>query len=305
MTTTTTTATRTGTGWWWGAWPGFGAQALLGSSVAVISVTNRLPVLGVQAARYALAAFAVAALARIAGVRLVVPDRRELVRVVGGALTGLVGFNLATILGTRHAGPAALGAAVACIPVVLALAGPLSQRRRPARDVVAGAVVVSLGAVLVTGLGGADPVGVAMGLALIGCEAAFTLFGAPVLPRMGAWSYSAATAAVAAVVFAVLSLLVERPAVGTFLHLPVIAAIAYLGVVATAVAFVLWFTGVRRLGPGTVGLCAGVAAPAAALVGAALGDPLPGPGAWVGMAVIAAGLVLGFGGVGGRGRARG
>ncbi|MBU4213992.1 MAG: hypothetical protein KJ792_04975, partial [Actinobacteria bacterium] len=71
MTTTTTTTMRTASGWWWGAWPGLGAQALLGSSVAVISVTNRLPVLGMQAARYALAALAVAALARIAGVRLV------------------------------------------------------------------------------------------------------------------------------------------------------------------------------------------------------------------------------------------
>lgn len=281
-------------GLWWAAWPGLGAQVLLGSSVAVISATNQLPVLAVQAVRYALAAVTVVALARVARVRLVRPSGVDLLRVIGGALSGLVGFNLATIVGSRHAHAAALGAAVACIPVVLALVGPLTRRQRPARAVVLGAVVVSGGAVAVTGVGGADPVGVAAGLALIGCEAAFTLFGAPALPRMGAWSYSAATSTVAAAVFAVASLAVERPEAAMFWRPEVLAAVLYLGVVATAVAFVLWFTGVARLGPGTVGLCAGVAAPAAALVGAALGAPLPGLVAWLGMAAIAAGLLLGL-----------
>jgi len=131
-------------------------------------------------------------------------------------------------------------------------------------------------------------------VALIGCEAGFTLFGAPALPRMGAWSYSAATATVAAVVFAALSLLVEHPDPAILSRPVALGAVAYLGVVATAVAFVAWFTGVQRLGPGTVGLCAGVAAPAAALIGAALGDPLPRPGAWVGMALVAAGLLVGL-----------
>ncbi|RYV50515.1 hypothetical protein [Pengzhenrongella frigida] len=53
-------------------------------------------------------------------------------------------------------------------------------------------------------------------------------------------------------------------------------------------------SGVQRLGAGTVGLCAGIAAPAAALIGALFSAPFPARGAWLGMAVIAAGLLIGF-----------
>lgn len=269
-------------------------MVLLGSSVAVIAATQHLPMLGVQAARYAVAAVTIAILARAFGIRLVLPRRGDIGWVIGGAVAGLVGFNLATIVGTRHAEPGLFGAAVACIPIALAIAGPLTQRRRPSPQVVAGAIVVSVGAVAVTGWGRGDAIGILMAASLIAFETGFTLLGARALPRMGPWSYSAATAAVAATVFAVLSALVERPALASFAEPGAVAAIVYLGAVATAVAFVLWFTGVQRLGSGTVGLCAGIAAPAAALIGAAFGAPLPSLGSWFGMAVIAVGLLVGF-----------
>lgn len=269
-------------------------MVLLGSSVAVIAATQHLPVFGVQAARYAVAAVTLVALARPFGVRLVLPRRGDIVWVVGGAMSGLVGFNLATVVGTRHAEPGLLGAAVACIPIALAIAGPLTQRRRPSPHVVTGAIVVSIGAVAVTGWGRGDGIGIVMAASLIVFEAGFTLMGSRALPRMGPWSYSAATAMVAAISFAVLSALVERPAPASFTQPEAVAAILYLGAIATAIAFVLWFTGVQRLGSGTVGLCAGIAAPAAALVGALFGAPLPSLGAWLGMAIIAAGLLIGF-----------
>jgi drug/metabolite transporter (DMT)-like permease len=269
-------------------------MVLLGSSVAVIAATQHLPVFGVQAARYAVAAVTLVVLARTFGIRLVLPRRGDIAWVVGGALSGLVGFNLATVVGTRHAEPGLLGAAVACIPIALAIAGPLTQRRRPSPQVVTGAIVVSIGAVAVTGWGRGDAIGIVMAASLIVFEAGFTLMGARALLRMGPWSYSAAAAVVAALVFAVLSALVERPAPSSFAQPDAVAAVLYLGAVATAIAFVLWFTGVQRLGSGTVGLCAGIAAPAAALIGALFGAPLPSLGAWLGMAVIAAGLLIGF-----------
>lgn len=95
--------------------------------------------------------------------------------------------------------------------------------------------------------------------------------------------------------FAALSALIEHPDLAAVVQPAMLGAMVYLGVISTAVAFVLWFTGVRRLGVASVGLCAGVAASAASLIGAALGDPLPGPGAWIGMGLIAVGLVIGFG----------
>jgi drug/metabolite transporter (DMT)-like permease len=281
-------------GLWWGAWPGLAGMVLLGSSVAVIAATQHLPMLGVQAARYAVAAVTLVILARAFGIRLVLPRRGDIGWVIAGALSGLVGFNLATIVGTRHAEPGLLGAAVACIPIALAIAGPLTQCRRPSPHVMAGAIVVGIGAVAVTGWGRGDPIGILMAALLVVFEAGFTLLGARALPRMGPWSYSAATAAVAAIIFTVLSAFVERPALASFAEPGAVAAIVYLGAVATAVAFVLWFTGVQRLGSGTVGLCAGIAAPAAALIGAGFGAPLPSLGAWLGMAIIAVGLLIGF-----------
>jgi drug/metabolite transporter (DMT)-like permease len=155
-------------------------------------------------------------------------------------------------------------------------------------------VIVSAGAVAVTGWGRADLIGVIMAVALIGCEAGFTLLGAQALPRMGPWGYSAATSLVAAVVFAGLSVAVERPTLAAFLALRSIAAILYLGVVVTAIGFGLWFTGVQRMGAGSAGLCAGLAPPSAALLGIMFGAPTPSLGVWAGMVAIAAGLVLGF-----------
>jgi len=269
-------------------------MALLGSSVAVIDATRALPVFALQSARYAVAVVAIVVFARLFGVPLVLPRLRDLGWVLGGAATGLIGFNLATIVGTAHAEPAFLGAAVGCIPLVLALAAPLTAGRRPAPRLVVGAVIVSAGAIAVTGWGRADLLGVLMGLALIACEAGLTLFGARALPRMGAWSYSAATCAVAALVFGVLSVVAERPDPAVLMSPTALGAVVYLGAIATALAFVLWFTGVGRMGADAAGLCAGTAAPTAAIVAASLGAALPSLGAWLGMAAIALGLVVGF-----------
>ncbi|KAB2810638.1 DMT family transporter [Pimelobacter simplex] len=276
-------------------WPGLAAMVLLGSSVAVIDATGDLPVLGLQALRYLVATVAIVLLARLLRVRLVRPGRADAVWIAGGAACGLVGFNLATIVGTRHAEPALLGAAVACIPIVLAVAGPLAVGERPAPRVVLGAAVVTVGAVAVTGAGRGDALGIAMAALLVVCEAGLTLCGARVLHRLGPWTYSAATCAVAAVVFAVLSAATELPEAGALVEPVALAATVYLGAIATAVAFVLWFVGLGRTGPGAAGLCAGAAAPAAALLAVALGGPAPSYGTWVGIGVIAAGLGIGFG----------
>ena len=141
MPTTSPTATapsRTAGLGWWALWPGLAAMALLGSSVAVIDATRTLPVFALQSARYAVDVAAIVVFARIFQVRLVLPRFRDLGWVLGGAATGLVGFNLATIVGTAHAEPAFLGAAVGCIPLVLALAAG----RRPSPRLVVSAVVV-------------------------------------------------------------------------------------------------------------------------------------------------------------------
>jgi drug/metabolite transporter (DMT)-like permease len=57
---------------------------------------------------------------------------------------------------------------------------------------------------------------------------------------------------------------------------------------------VLWYGAVGHLGAGRAGLLTGVAPVAAALGGVALGLPMPGPAVWLGIAGVAAGLIVGL-----------
>jgi hypothetical protein len=72
------------------------------------------------------------------------------------------------------------------------------------------------------------------------------------------------------------------------------AAVAYLAVLVTAAAFVLWYSAVASLGAGTVGLLTGVAPISAALTGMVTGGRAPGPLVWTGMLVVVAGLAAGL-----------
>ena len=266
----------------------------VGGSVAVSSVLAGAPMLTAEAVRYAIACALLVTLARLAGQRLFMPRGAEWLWLSGIAVAGLVVFNVALVQGSRHAEPAVLGVAVACVPSLLAVVGPLLDRSRPRPAVIAAALVVTGGAALVQGLGRADAVGVAWAAVVFGCEAAFTLLAVPVLGRHGPWGVSVHSTWLAVVIFAALGLTREGPAAVTRLHAADWLAIAYLAVAVTAVAFVLWYTSVGRLGPGRAGLLTGVAPAAAAICGVLLGGPAPRPLVWVGMAVVACGLILGL-----------
>jgi drug/metabolite transporter (DMT)-like permease len=97
----------------------------------------------------------------------------------------------------------------------------------------------------------------------------------------------------AAAQLTVLGALTEGPAAVTELRLPHVLAMAHLALVVTALAFVLWYSAVGRIGSARAGLLTGVAPVAAAAVGVLLGSALPGPGVWAGIALVATGLVVG------------
>jgi drug/metabolite transporter (DMT)-like permease len=203
-------------------------------------------------------------------------------------------FNVGLVQGAHHAEPAVLGVAVACVPPLLAVAGPLLERSRPRLAMVAAALVVTGGAGLIEGLGRTDSTGIAWAAVVFGCEVAFTLLAVPVLGRHGPWGVSVHTTWMATVMFAVIGLVHEGPAAVTRLTGHDWLATAYLAVAVTAVAFVLWYSGVSRLGPGRAGLLTGVAPVAAAVTGVLLGGPAPRPQVWAGIAVVVAGQVFGL-----------
>jgi len=273
---------------------GTGAMVCVGGSVAVSGVLAQALVFTAEGLRYAVACLILLVLARLAGRPLARPRGTEWLWLSGVAATGLVLFNVALVAGSRHAEPAVLGVAVACVPSLLALIGPLLEGSRPRAAGVAAALVVTCGAVLVQGVGRADGLGIAWAALVFGCEAAFTLLAIPVLGRHGPWGVSVHTTWIAAVIFAAIGLAREGPAAAIRLGPEDWLAVGYLAVAVTAAAFVMWYSSVGRLGASRAGLLTGVAPVAAAAVGVLLGGPAPRPLVWAGIAVVATGLALGL-----------
>jgi drug/metabolite transporter (DMT)-like permease len=271
-------------------------MVFVGGSVAVSGVLTHAPLFTVQALRYAVACLLLIGFARASGRAVSRPRGAEWLWLIGVAVSGLLVFNVALVHGSRHAEPAVLGVAVACVPVLMAIIGPLLEGHRPRATVLAAAVVVTCGAGLVQGVGRSDAIGVAWAVVVFACEAGFTLLAVPVLGRHGPWGVSVHATWIATVLFAVVGLVHEGPGAVTRLRVEDVLAIAYLAVAVTALAFVLWYSCVRRLGASRAGLLTGVAPVAAAAVGVGLGGALPAPMVWIGIAVIGVGLALGLGG---------
>jgi drug/metabolite transporter (DMT)-like permease len=266
-------------------------MALVGGSVAVSRSLVHAPLFAAQGVRYT---FAAAILLGLGRRRVRRPEGREWVWLTAVALTGLVLFNIAVVRGVQHASPAAIGVAVALVPIALGVVGPLLEGRRPRQRVLAAAIVVTVGSCLVEGFGDAGLVGVLWAVVVLCCEAGFTLLAVPVLPRHGAWGVSLHATWIGALAYVVLALATEGA--GSFATLSVTqwAAVAYLAVMVTAVAFVAWYSAVSSLGADRAGLLTGVVPASAALVGVATGAAWPAALAWVGVAVVVGGLVLGM-----------
>jgi drug/metabolite transporter (DMT)-like permease len=264
-------------------------MTFVGGSVAASGLLTGAPLFTVQALRYAVACLLLLGYARARGLRVAAPRGAEWAWLLGVTITGLVLFNVALVHGSRHAEPAVLGVAVSCVPLLLAVIG-----RRPHRRVIAAAAVVTLGAGLVQGLGRSDATGLVWALVVLLCEAGFTLLAVPLLGRHGPIGISVHTTWLAAGLFGALGLVTDGPSAITRLDTTDLLAGAYLAVGVTAIAFLLWYTCVDRLGAGRAGLLTGIAPIAAALTGVALGGPAPQPLVWAGVATVAAGLALGL-----------
>ena len=228
---------------------GIVAMALVGSSVGISRALVTAPLLTAQAIRYGVATAVLLVVARVLRVRITRPRGREWLWLASISATGLVLFNIAIVRGVAHTGPAMIAVAVACVPVLLSVLGPLLQRQAPRRQVVLAAVIVTAGAVLVEGAGRVSAAGLAWAGVALACEASFTLLAIPVLGRHGAWGVSVHSVWIGAVMLAVLGGVTEGPAAAARLTASDFAAVAYLAVLVTVVAFVLWYSTVAALGP--------------------------------------------------------
>ena len=273
--------------------PGVVAMALVGSLVAVSRTLVDAPLFAAQAVRYSVAGVLLYAVARSAGVPIVRPRGAEWLWLGGIAAAGLVLFNVAVVRGVAEAEPAAIAVAVACVPIVLGIVGPLLEHRAPRSRTLLAALVVTAGSIVVEGAGRTNVIGVVWATLVLACEAAFTLLAVPVLPRHGSWGTSVHSVWMGAVMFVALSVFTEGTAAVTRRSAADWAATAYL-VAVTVLAFVLWYSTVATLGAGRAGLLTGVAPISAAVIGIALGTRAPSLLVWLGLVVVTSGLAVGL-----------
>jgi drug/metabolite transporter (DMT)-like permease len=270
------------------------AMFLVGTLTAVSATISGYPVFGGQAVRYAVAALVLLTVARFAGGPARRPSPRDWLLLAALAATGLVAFNVCIVAATADTSPATIGTVIATVPIVLALAGPLLERRRPAPGIILAACVVAAGAGLASGFGGGSARGLLLSLGALAGEVCFSLLAVPLLPRLGPLRVSAYSAALAAPMLAVTGLVVDGAGV---LRVPTageVAGFAYLSAVVTTIAFLLWYDAIGRLGADRAGLFAGLIPVSAVVTTVALGLGRPGPADLAGAALVAAGVVLGL-----------
>ncbi len=222
------------------------AMAIVGSSVAVSGTLTRYPLYLGQAARYAVATGLLALLLRREHTSAPRLRPAELLRLVALAAVGLAGFNACLIEGSKHADPSTLGVVVGATPLVLAIAGPMLQHRRPRPRVVGAAGIVVLGVVLVEGLGRITALGALYAVGALAGEVLFSLLAASLLPRLGPLRLSTWVCAVAVPLLLVLGLGAgERPQTPSATEL---LALGWMALMVTVVAFLTWYSALGRLG---------------------------------------------------------
>ena len=232
------------------------AMVAVGSSVAAATALVTYPIAGGQALRYGLAGALLVAVARGRLPRLTLG---QVARLLGLAASGLAGFNAFLIAAVREADAGSVGVIVGCVPVALALAGPLLERRAVRSRVVAAAVVVSAGAAAVQWAGGSMSLaGLVLSLGALACEAAFSLLAVPLIASLGPRSVSAYACLFAVPLLLAFGLALDGRDALPLPSLEEAGALAYMAVVVTALAFVLWYSSVERLGIERAGLFASV-----------------------------------------------
>ncbi len=270
------------------------ATVAVGSSVAASSLLVDYPVLTAQAIRYGAGAALLFAWILLRRLRVSMPTPGDFLRLLALAATGLAAFNVLVVTALRDAEPAAVGVVVGCVPLVLALVGPLLTKRQIEARLVAAAVVVVTGAALVQGVGRASIKGVVLSLGALAAEAVFTLLALPVLPRLGPALVSAYASALASAQLLLIAVVQGGWSAFRLPSPPEAGAVAYLAVVVTAAAFLLWYTAVSHLGAERAGLFAGLVPIAALLGGLVLGQGNVDAAKLAGTLTVAVGVTLGL-----------
>ncbi len=213
------------------------------------------------------------------GLRGLVRQARRPARLLAVAV-GSLAFQLLYFYAVRDVGVAvATLIALGLAPVALTCTEALSARTRPAPRTMAALALALVGLVLVTAFGAPSPQAAprppAGILEAIGSGLAYataTAWSAPLARRLGPSAITFATSMVGVVVLLPVIAALGRPIPRSA---PIVAGILWLAVVATVIAYGLFYAGLRST-PGSIAMILTLLEPVTAVVLAAvlLGEPL-------------------------------
>ena len=209
-----------------------------------------------------------------------------------GTMTVGAFFVLVYVVAQRL--PSGLAATMMAVSpaVMMLLAWPMLALR-PQRMPLIGAAsgFVGVCAMLLTGVTGTDPVGVLASLAAMTMASAGFMLARRWSAEVSVLSATAWQLVAGGLVVLPFAVAVE----GAPPHLdgPAVAGLAYLTTVATALAYVVWFGGLARLEPGTVGLLGLLNPVAGVVLGATLAGERFGLLQFLGMVLVLVGIALG------------
>jgi probable blue pigment (indigoidine) exporter len=186
--------------------------------------------------------------------------------------------------------PSGIAATVmAASPLVMMAAARVVLGQRPRAVALAGGVagIAGVALMLFGGDGTVDPVGVVLAvIALVASSTGYALatrWGGSDLVASTSWQLLAG-----GVVVLPLALLVEGPPPA--LDAPALAGFGYVALVATALAFVAWFAGLRHLPAGTVGLIGLLNPVTGVVLGTIVAGEVLTPRQLLGLGIVLAGI---------------
>lgn len=205
---------------------------------------------------------------------------------------GVVGFNTVLYAGLARTTASTAGVVFGLTPLLILLCARLAGGRAPARTELGGALVAFAGVALVIGgaIGwtGAASLGALIVLAAALIWTAYTLalrhmpLGLPPLPALGLQAAVGAAIMLPFVPHAEAAAVLARP--------EGVAAVAYLALGASILAFCFWLSGVARAGPQRAGAFLNLIPVFSVLLGAALLGERPGPLQLAGLGLVVGGV---------------
>ena len=248
--------------------------SIWGSNFTIVKAAlEQLPPLGFNALRLGIACVVLVGVARLSGAGL--PLRADWPRLVALGLVGHCGYQLSFIQGLARTSVTNSSLILGCLPVTVLLLNAVSLRReRVGRWQWVGVLLAVVGVYLVVGVGAQVARDTLQGdltiMLSVWCWGWYTVGSRPLLQvytPLQVTTWSTVIGSIAFVPFAVPSLVsLDWHGVSGWAWAAVVAS----GVLALSLSYVLWYTGVQRLGSARTSVYSNLV-PVVAMIVAALG----------------------------------